>query len=264
LILTVNTLSSFSLARNLEEAPTEITHRAEGSIPIFTLASELRILPPPMDQTALTTGGLKKGEIALTFDDGPDPVWTPVVLNILRDHGVKATFFLVGRKAKAYPDLVKEILRDGHSIGNHTWDHSKLTLLSVDEARINIQKTKNILEKIGLEVGLLPQPFFRFPFGAGASNPIYKNLIGEFGYANFFWRMSAHDSRTKDPDVTLTWSIEMIEAYKRGIFLCHDVRPHTVKMLPYFLYELHRRGFKTIYHQAGPQVDNTILTGLFP
>lgn len=239
-----------TFARNLEEPPTNITHRATGSLPVFSFESELRILKTPLDQKAKTTAGLKKREIALTFDDGPDPDWTPVVLQTLKDHGIKATFFLVGQKAKAHPELVKQILQEGHSVGNHTWNHAHLTKLSIEAARANIQKTKDVLDKIATQVGIPVQPFFRFPFGEGAKDPELLKLIGEFGYANFFWAMSAHDSRTKDPDVTLTWSVEMIEAHKAGIFLCHDVRAHTAKMLPYFLYELYRREFKIIYFQA--------------
>jgi peptidoglycan/xylan/chitin deacetylase (PgdA/CDA1 family) len=252
-------ISPLASARNLEEPPTDITYHAEGQVPIFTLESELRILKLPLDQKPLTSAGLNKNEIALTFDDGPDPEWTPVVLRTLKEHGVKATFFIMGKQAAAHPGLVKQILQEGHSIGNHTWDHAQLTKLTIEQARKEIQKTKDVLAKISSEVGLPIQPFFRFPFGDGALNPDLQSLIGEFNYANFFWRMSAHDSRTKDANVTLTWSVEMIEAYKKGIFLNHDVRPHTAKMLPYFLHELYLRGFKTIYFQAENTLDNNSL-----
>ena len=70
--------------------------------------------------------GDKPGKIALTFDDGPDPVWTPKILDILKQENVKATFFIVGENGQANPDLVKRIVAEGHEIGNHSFTHPNL------------------------------------------------------------------------------------------------------------------------------------------
>ncbi len=230
----------------------------------FTLPSQVQYIPVSASQQTMTGvnispavlnyAGMKQGEIALTFDDGPNPNTTPRVLQILREHGVKATFFLVGHNAERYPDLVKQILLDGHSIGNHTWTHKAIGKdMSIPDAREEIIRTHQVLTRIASEVNLPIQPFFRFPEGFGAGQTAQQNMIRALGLGNFHWAMSAHDSRTTDPEVTLQTSIGMLDKYGRGIFLCHDTRPHTVAMLPRFLEELHRRGYKTIYFQAQQQ-----------
>lgn len=230
----------------------------------FTLPSEVQYIPVSPSQqtmtgvnispTALNYAGMKKGEIALTFDDGPNPNTTPLVLEILREHGIKATFFLVGHNVERYPDLVKQILREGHSVGNHTWTHKAIGKdMSIEAGREEIIRTHQALTRIASEVNLPIQPFFRFPEGYGAGQTAQQNMIRALGLGNFHWSMSAHDSRTTDPEVTLRTSIEMLDKYGRGIFLCHDTRPHTVQMLPRFLEELNRRGYKTIYFRAQQQ-----------
>ena len=230
----------------------------------FTLPSEVQYIPVSASQQTMTGvnispavlnyAGMKKGEIALTFDDGPNPNTTPRVLQILRDHGIKATFFLVGHNVERYPDLVKQILLEGHSVGNHTWTHKAIGKdMSIADARQEIIRTHQALTRIASEINKPIQPFFRFPEGFGAGQTEQQNMIRALGLGNFHWAMSAHDSRTTDPEVTLRTSIEMLDKYGRGIFLCHDTRPHTVEMLPRFLEELNRRGYKTIYFQAQMQ-----------
>jgi len=223
---------------------------ASGPVPSFVLPSELRTLPQPMSPTALNRAGFANKEIAITIDDGPSPTGTPQVLKTLREHGVKATFFLVGKNAQRYPELVKDILREGHSIANHSWDHPNLTKISLEKAEAQITSTNAVLGKIASEAGYKAEPFFRFPEGAGASDATLKGLLRKHNMANFHWAMSAHDSRTKDPQVALDTSIGMIDKYKKGIFLMHETHPAGVGMLPYFPEELYRRGYKTIYFRA--------------
>lgn len=224
--------------------------RAEGPVGNFILRSELRTLPMPIKAAPLTYGGLKAKEIAITIDDGPDPVGTPAVLAILREHGVKATFFLQGVNVKRYPKLVLAILKDGHAVANHTWNHIDLSKASLEEMRSQIQRTDDVLRPIVEGAGYRVQPFFRFPFGAGANDASRQALLESLGLANFYWSMSAHDSRTKDPNECLNTAVGMIDKYKRGIFLMHDTHHVAVKMLPYFLEELFRRGYTTVHYEA--------------
>src|ERR1700678_327197 len=70
----------------------------------------------------------RPGELALTFDDGPNPAWTPQLLDLLAEHDVRATFFMVGRFAQSEPGLVKRVVAGGHLIGNHSWSHPNLAL----------------------------------------------------------------------------------------------------------------------------------------
>jgi peptidoglycan-N-acetylglucosamine deacetylase len=84
---------------------------------------------------------------ALTFDDGPDPEFTPQTLQVLREAGARATFFVVGKRAEKHPELIEQILRDGHLLGNHSWSHIALPLLSRAERLHDIIRCHNVLPK---------------------------------------------------------------------------------------------------------------------
>ncbi|HEX7786064.1 MAG TPA: polysaccharide deacetylase family protein, partial [Methylomirabilota bacterium] len=93
----------------------------------------------------LTAGSIWRGApdrraVALTFDDGPDPAWTPAVLDALRRGGVRATFFLIGQRAAAASDLVRRAVAEGHELGNHTWSHRPLWLAGPGATRDEIER----------------------------------------------------------------------------------------------------------------------------
>ena len=88
--------------------------------------------------------------VALTFDDGPDPFHTPRVLDVLDQHHVKATFFMMGRNVERYPKVAREVLRRGHEIGNHSYSHPKLILMSPRRVRDEIERTDTLLRGIGV------------------------------------------------------------------------------------------------------------------
>lgn len=108
------------------------------------------------------SGPYNKAEVALTFDDGPDPVFTPLILDKLKNHGVKATFFLLGANIEKFPEIVKRIAAEGHVIGNHTYSHPKLTEVSNEDYHQQIQKSDELIQKLA---GYKPK-FFRPPYGA--------------------------------------------------------------------------------------------------
>jgi peptidoglycan-N-acetylglucosamine deacetylase len=101
-------------------------------------------------------------ELAITFDDGPNPIWTPRLLDLLGQRNVKATFFLVGSYAHREPALVRQIVDEGHLIGNHSWSHPNLALTGAARVREELRKTSDALEQItGRAIR-----YFRPPFGA--------------------------------------------------------------------------------------------------
>ncbi len=106
-----------------------------------------------------------KKKVALTFDDGPDPDYTEMLLDGLKKRNVKATFFLLGKQAEAYPDIVKRMHKEGHMIGNHSYDHVNLANLSKTDAAKQIRMTSEAIHKI---TGEYPQ-YLRPPFGNGAT-----------------------------------------------------------------------------------------------
>jgi peptidoglycan-N-acetylglucosamine deacetylase len=129
----------------------------------------------------------KPDELALTFDDGPNRTWTPRLLEVLANHQVRATFFLLGERAQAEPDLVKRIAAGGHLIGNHSWDHPNLARSSVARIRKELIKTRETLEQIiGDKVR-----FFRPPFGA--RRPAVFRIAREMGLQPVLWNAMTSD-----------------------------------------------------------------------
>lgn len=109
----------------------------------------------------ISKGNPLANQVALTFDDGPDNYNTPKILDILRDKGVKATFFVLGEQAAIFPDILKRIVKEGHSIGNHTWSHCHLAHISTKQVLQEIQLTQEIIQSL---VGITPT-LFRPPYG---------------------------------------------------------------------------------------------------
>jgi peptidoglycan/xylan/chitin deacetylase (PgdA/CDA1 family) len=236
--------------------------KTEGLIGQFELQSEKREIPQPMKPAPLTYANMGKDEIAITIDDGPSPENNAFVLKTLKEHGVKAMFFLVGRRIKAHPEIVKNILREGHPVGIHTWTHPDMTKLSSAAAAKEIDDTNALLQKIVKELNKEDgreganeyriQPFFRFPYGAGASNPKLQAMLKERNLANFHWSMSMKDSETKIGSEALNTAVGMLDRFDHGLFLMHETHIAGVKALPYFLEQLRSRNYKTIYYEAAP------------
>ena len=191
--------------------------------------------PLPLD------GGLKIGEIALTFDDGPDPVTTLKILNILKKHHLKAMFFEVGTSAQAHPEVTRAILNQGHSLGSHSWDHQDLTALPLQDALENIQQGQAAV----MQAGHLKQlPFFRFPYFA--STPELLAAVQRSGLIAFGANIVTEDWMTPDSRELLAKSLRYVEDQKKGILLFHDVQPQTAEMLDEFLTEINKRGYRTV------------------
>ena len=108
------------------------------------------------------SGPFSKAQVALTFDDGPDEVFTPQILDVLRRHGVKATFFLLGENMLKYPELTQQIANEGHIIGNHTFSHPKLTEIGDERYHKEIEDAEDLIK---LLVGYKPR-YFRPTYGA--------------------------------------------------------------------------------------------------
>ncbi|CAM3721442.1 peptidoglycan-N-acetylglucosamine deacetylase [Cytobacillus oceanisediminis] len=108
------------------------------------------------------SGPYNKAEVALTFDDGPDFVHTPLILDKLKKYGVKATFFLLGENVEKYPDVVKRMAAEGHVVGNHSYDHPNFVKVSNEEYHDQILKTGEMIQKL---TGYFPK-FIRPPYGS--------------------------------------------------------------------------------------------------
>jgi peptidoglycan/xylan/chitin deacetylase (PgdA/CDA1 family) len=159
-------------------------------------------------------------ELALTFDDGPNPAWTPRLLDILATHQVRATFFLVGSYAQAEPDLVRRIAAAGHLIGNHSWSHANLALTKASRVREELDRTSQTLEQI---VGA-PVRYFRPPFGA--RRPIVFMLARRLGMVPVLWNAMTSDWSESSADAIAERLVEKVDQLKmRGVaanIVLHD------------------------------------------
>jgi len=129
----------------------------------------------------------RPGELALTFDDGPNPAWTPRLLEMLAAHEIRATFFLLGGYAQAEPELVRRIVAAGHVVGNHSWSHPDLALASRARIREELTRTREMLEQItGVSVR-----YFRPPYGS--RRPATLEIAREMGMTPVLWNAMTTD-----------------------------------------------------------------------
>lgn len=187
-------------------------------------------------------------EVVLTFDDGPMPPMSAKVLETLRSECVKATFFLIGRNAKKFPELVRKIAEDGHTIGTHSENHplnfQRIAYeRGVREIDDGIRDVTEALEPAGIK----PLPWFRFPgFNHTAALDRYLRSRGIMAVSADFpaddWLRENHNR----PGVIFSRAMSRLKAHGSGILLLHDVQPATALMLPRLLKELKAKGYRVV------------------
>lgn len=136
-------------------------------------------------------GNQNINKVALTFDDGPNPIYTEKILSTLKEAGVAATFFLMGHNAEQYPDIVRNIQADGHDIGNHTYSHIRLDDVSEDVIANEITKASSVIAKI---TGKSPE-FFRPPGGNIDKEHMVENIASTSGLRTVLWNLQCSDWR---------------------------------------------------------------------
>src|SRR5437588_4179912 len=198
----------------------------------------------PQFPTLYHQGAGGEHQVALTFDDGPDPEWTPQILQILKEAKAKAAFFVVGANAEHYPNLVRRIVDEGHEIGNHTYYHPNLALCWPEHIRVELNATQILLETITGRATTL----FRPPYAADSSPTQLSELtplkIAEYlNYLIVLESIDPQDWSKPGADVIL----QRVKQQRRdgSIILLHDAggdRSQTVAALPRILDWLHTRG----------------------
>ncbi len=151
----------------------------------------------------------RAGEMALTFDDGPNPKWTPRLLDVLAEHEVKATFFMLGIRAHAEPELVRRVAAEGHLVGNHTWDHPNLARTATGKVRDELARTNETLEQITGE----RVQYFRPPFGA--RRPVVFRIARELGLRVVTWNAMTSDWSEPSAEQIAGRLVEKIDRLER-------------------------------------------------
>jgi peptidoglycan/xylan/chitin deacetylase (PgdA/CDA1 family) len=192
----------------------------------------------------LPDAAARRGEIALTFDDGPHPEVTPKVLDILDRYGAKASFFCIGDKAAAHPDIVRDIVRRGHAIENHSMRHSGFFGFYGPVAlRREIGAAQSMLGGIAGR----PPRFFRAPMGI--RNPMLDPVVARMGLHYISWTRRGFDTVARDPAVILERLTDRLAA--GDILLLHDRRsvhgePIVLAVLPALLERISAAGLKPV------------------
>lgn len=188
--------------------------------------------------------------VALTFDDGPDPIYTPKLLDLLREKGVKVTFFVIGKRVERYPEIVRRASAEGHLIANHTWSHYSLFCFLMP--RRLWTEIERCTESIRRSCGFRPR-FFRSP--VGLRHPLLAPYLENAGLEYISWSIRTFDTFTANPSVLAQRILK--KARSGDIVLLHDHLPAgtdtMLEALPRVIDQLRGRGFEFVL--AGPRED---------
>lgn len=183
---------------------------------------------------------ITRGTISLTFDDGPSPSTTPKILDILKAHNAKGTFFILGSKIKGNEELIQRILNEGHQIGNHSYSHPNFHQLSVNQATTEIENTDRLLRKFNAPL------YFRYPYGNSSCEA--NDQLKTLGYQIVGWnidtcdwayadgRVSDRENETCQAPENLRsdyahYVIQEVEKTQGGVLLMHDIHRNTADNL---------------------------------
>ena len=180
--------------------------------------------------------------VALTFDDGPS-FYTDGLLDTLKEHDVRATFFVLGTQVRIQSETVARMFREGHQIGNHTWDHPNLTKMPDEQIQEQLRLTDDLIVQLIGE----PTPFLRPPYGA-----YNDRVLAASGLPIIFWSVDPLDWRDRD---AATVAARIMEAPVGAIILAHDIHKSTVDAVPAIIDALRGRGiqFVTVTKLFEPQ-----------
>jgi peptidoglycan/xylan/chitin deacetylase (PgdA/CDA1 family) len=184
-------------------------------------------------------GDTNSNKIAITFDDGPIPVMTERILDVLTTYKVPAAFFCIGNRVKDYPALTKRIHDSGHLIGNHSyWHGAMFDLQSPEKIAKELTDTDSAIQKV---INKKPN-FFRPPFGV--TNPMVAAAVKKGGYKTIGWSIRSFDTVTKNGSVLFE---RVTKSLKGGdVILFHDYSASTLEILPAFLEHVAKVGLKIV------------------
>ena len=194
--------------------------------------------PAPAAPPAANSGGKV---IALTFDDGPGP-YTAQLLDILDQHGAKATFFLIGSKVSAQADVLRRMHARGHQLGNHSWSHPELPKLPIDQIAGEIDRTNDAIKQAtGVTPSILRPPY-------GAVNAVVLEQLRLRGMSSILWSVDTRDWADRNSDIVCSRAVA--GAYPGAIILMHDIHQTSVNAVPCILSALKQQGYSFVTVQG--------------
>lgn len=184
---------------------------------------------------------------ALTFDDGPEPVYTPRILDALARHGIRATFFCLGRQVDMHPELTRRMQAEGHLVANHSWSHPDLTTVPPAEVREEIGRTQKVL---AATTGTAPK-WFRPPFGA-VSQAVREAAVAH-QLAIALWTVDSRDWTGHDrPGIVRTVVDRLQHPWEVVLLHTGAHAPHTAEAVDFLIAEARQLGYDLVTLADGP------------
>jgi len=190
---------------------------------------------------------LRDKEVVLTFDDGPWPGNTPAVLKALTDECLKATFFEIGEHATWHPEITKQVIAAGMTVGTHTWSHKDLArnpyAKDIEQAKAEIEMGNSAVH-LAAGGGKIA-PFFRFP--ALQHPPQLMSYLAERNIGVFSTDIDSRDFKLHKPEDVIKSVMSQLEKHGKGIILMHDFKHHTAEAMPELIRQLKAGGYKVVH-----------------
>lgn len=186
-------------------------------------------------------------EVVLTFDDGPWPNNTAAVLRALAEECTKGVFFAVGKHATYHPEILKQVLAAGHTVGTHTFSHVNLNSKKMTEQQVRDELEKGF-SAVKSALGQPPAPFFRFP--QLQHNPAAMAYLGTRNVAMFSTDLDSFDFRSNSAEQIVNTVMTKVDKLGKGIILMHDFQKLTGEALPTLLQRLKAGGYKVVHMKA--------------
>jgi peptidoglycan/xylan/chitin deacetylase (PgdA/CDA1 family) len=189
---------------------------------------------------------LQPGEVVLTFDDGPWPRNTPMVLAALANHCTKATFFSIGKHASYHPEILKQVAAAGHTIGSHTWSHADLSKKTTEQG---IDEIEHGISAVQIALGNAPEAsFMRFP--ALRHPPELIAYLAKRNIAMFSTDMDSFDFKMRKPEQVVKSVMDKLKKHGKGIVLMHDFQQATAHGAQALLDQLKAGGYKVVHMRS--------------
>jgi peptidoglycan/xylan/chitin deacetylase (PgdA/CDA1 family) len=191
---------------------------------------------------------LRDKEVVLTFDDGPSRDNTPGVLKALTDECLKATFFQIGEHATRHPEITREVIEAGMTVGTHTWSHKDLArkpyAKDLERTKTEIEMGISAVQMAAAGTGKIA-PFFRFPYLL--HSPLSLSHLAERNIAVFSTDIDSRDFKLHKPDDVIKSVMTQLEKHGKGIILMHDLHRNTAEALPELIRRLKDGGYKIVH-----------------
>src|SRR5688500_7241222 len=213
---------------------------------LFTINSSAEALGGPVVDAGGEVRRMPAKTVALTFEDGPDPVWTPLILDFLKSYGVKATFFVVGTRAIQHPELVRHIAQEGHELGLHSFNHEDFAGLPSWQRRAQLSLTRDAVARAaGVDVKLVRLPYSSTPATLDRDAQDAVREAAGWGYRVVLADLDSGDAR--QPGTNLIAASAAPVGESGAVVLLHDgggSRQQTLWALDLLVPALHSSGYR--------------------